>query len=92
MYKCEYEDIERRLSMAKKWKPNKLAVVGLALMVFLAGYGGVAGYPILIICIFFTVFYLRYQFIDPLLGKIELLEEELSQIREQLGVDKQKLL
>lgn len=89
MYKVELENIENKLSRIKSWKVTKFLLILTGLML-VAAYFSSYNAIIIYFGILFTIEFVKYLFVEPLLGKIELLEEDIQKLKEKAHIKEEK--
>jgi hypothetical protein len=94
MYKVEVEEIESKIKLIQKSKKDVFLPVFMAISGFTAlGFAWGAPDEVFMI-IFFSFIFLQsfalYYYILPLLGKIELIEQDIRKLKSATNVDDEK--
>ncbi|MCE9679834.1 hypothetical protein LZP69_11740 [Shewanella sp. AS1] len=80
MYKIEVEEIDEKLSHIRKRNTSKFAVWGLGFAVLLVLFSEDT-FPQFIAFGLFIYTLINHYYISPLLGKIDLLEEDIANLK-----------
>ena len=91
MYKVEVEDIENKISIIKKSKFTFFMMILSGLML-VASYFDIEKTLSIYFIVIFLISFIKFYFVEPLLGKIELLEEDIKLLKDKAGVEGQKHL
>jgi hypothetical protein len=93
MYKVEVEDIEKKLKLARTASKTAVLpwIIFTALMVILyAWHASDDTFFIVLFSFLFIQGYILYYFISPILGKIELMEEDIKNLKSASNVEDER--
>ena len=86
MYKVEVEDIDRKIQAIKKTKYSAILVILIGAMLLIAAIEKEV-MVFAILSAWFCIAFVKHYLIDPLLGKITLLEEEIINLKEKTDTE-----
>ena len=84
MYKVDVENINKKLGSLQVWRKGNAAFVLMLLsgfMLVVSNFSDTVDGSMITCAILFTLFFLLHYIIFPLMGKIELLEEDIKNLK-----------
>ncbi len=92
MYKVDVDNINNKLARIRR-KPADIFLVAISIfMIFMAFMNDAEAHRYMALGILLLIASTKYYFINPLLGKIELLENEIVRLKAKLGLEDEQYL
>jgi len=89
MYKVDIQDINKKIAMIKRSQGTMFLLV-LSGVMLVSAYFETDKAIYIYFSIFFTLGFVKHYFISPLLGKIELMENDIRRLKQKLDIEEEK--